>query len=189
MESEFCLGDGVEHLQADKAGRLWVGYCDEGVYGNFGWGNHPMGWAGLASFDSFGNHLWDFIPPGGFDVISDCYALNVSDDAVWACYYTDFPIVRVDSNGKAAGWTTPLRGPSAISVSGNLVLAFGGYREHRSNCSLLHLGEGTAEVMAQVRLMLPDGVDLEECKVIGRGSMLHVISDDYWLTFRVPDRV
>jgi ribA/ribD-fused uncharacterized protein len=27
--------------------------------------------------------------------ISDCYALNVTDTHVWACYYTDWPVVRI----------------------------------------------------------------------------------------------
>ena len=37
LKSEFCLGDGIEHMQTDTSGRIWVGYFDEGVFGNFGW--------------------------------------------------------------------------------------------------------------------------------------------------------
>ena len=30
---QFCLGDGIKHLQADTISTLWVGYSDEGIYG------------------------------------------------------------------------------------------------------------------------------------------------------------
>ena len=32
----FCIGDGVAHVQVSEAGAIWVGYTDEGVYGNSG---------------------------------------------------------------------------------------------------------------------------------------------------------
>ena len=188
IESDFCLGDGIEHLQADGRGQLWVGYCDEGVYGNFGWGNRPMGWAGLATFEGSGNHLWDFRPPGGFDAISDCYALNVSDDAAWACYYTGFPIVRVGSKLNTTGWRTNLSGPTALGVSGHMAMSYGGYQGHETDCSLLCLGDGLARELARVRLLLPEEADLGKCTVIGRGPMLHAFSDTHWYTFRVPER-
>jgi len=34
---EFLLGDGINHIQTDAEGRIWVGYFDEGIFGNFGW--------------------------------------------------------------------------------------------------------------------------------------------------------
>jgi hypothetical protein len=30
----FCLGDGIERIGVDGAGTIWVGYFDEGVFGN-----------------------------------------------------------------------------------------------------------------------------------------------------------
>ena len=32
FRTAFPVGDGVEHLLADGAGRLWVGYFDEGIF-------------------------------------------------------------------------------------------------------------------------------------------------------------
>jgi hypothetical protein len=79
QEQEFLLGDGISHVQADNKGNIWVGYFDEGVYGNFGWqyADGPFGVAGLSCFSQSGQKMWDFEPPEGFDSISDCYALNV----------------------------------------------------------------------------------------------------------------
>jgi len=40
------LGDGIGHVLATDSGKIWVGYFDEGVYGNYGWGNprpEPIG--------------------------------------------------------------------------------------------------------------------------------------------------
>ena len=34
--SEHVLGDGIGHALADSAGQVWVGYFDEGIYGNYG---------------------------------------------------------------------------------------------------------------------------------------------------------
>src|ERR1700761_2145702 len=35
--SRILLGDGIENVFVDTLGRIWVGYFDEGVFGNFGW--------------------------------------------------------------------------------------------------------------------------------------------------------
>ena len=35
--SEHVLGDGIGHVLATSTGQVWVGYFDEGIYGNYGW--------------------------------------------------------------------------------------------------------------------------------------------------------
>jgi hypothetical protein len=195
FDAQFCLGDGIEHFQVDKQGQLWVGYSDEGVYGNFGWGGYggdkvpqdiPIGAFGLVCFDSTGKKLWEYRAPNGFDPISDCYSLNVADDKVWLCYYTGFPIARIDSDRSIAAWPSDLSGPTQLAVSGNAVLAFGGYEGHRTDCSLVKLEEGSASSQTLVKLVLPHGVDLAKCTVLGRGPLLHVLSDHEWFSFCIP---
>jgi len=189
LAAEFCLGDGIEHVQADKAGRLWVGYFDEGIFGNFGWGSGegatPLGVAGLVCYDMRGKKLWEFQPPPGFEDVADCYALNVAEEAVWACYYTDFPIVLVDSLGHTKAWTTDLSGPRELAVSGDSVLVYGGYGK-KQECNLLRLRDGRAEHVAQVTLRLPHSLDPNAGKVIGRGNLLHLFTSDEWYVFSVP---
>ena len=96
----FLLGDGINHIQTDAEGRIWVGYFDEGIFGNFGWqhAGGPFGAAGLSCFAKSGQKIWDYEPPEGFDPIADCYALNVSSSGVWSHYYSDFPIAHINSD-------------------------------------------------------------------------------------------
>lgn len=190
LEVDFCLGDGIEHVQADRAGRLWVGYFDEGIFGNFGWESTgeaiPLGVAGLVCYHACGRKLWEFQPPEQFEHIADCYALNVTEEAVWGCYYVDFPIVRIDSQNRTKAWTTSLRGPRQLAVSGDAVLAYGGYREKEQDCELLRLRDGKAEHVSRVVLHLPHSFDPKLTEVIGRGPFLHVFTSDEWYVFRVP---
>jgi hypothetical protein len=187
---EFCLGDGIQHVQIDRLGRIWVGYFDEGVFGNFGWGisgaSQPLGAAGLVCYDQYGRATWEYSPSDGLEYIADCYALNVAEEYVWACYYTDFPIIRIDPQGRVDGWRTDLSGPRELAVEGTSVLSFGGYSGHRTDCVLLRLGKDRAEVRADVKLRLPDSVDLDKAYVKGRGAMLHVVDNHTLFTFRVP---
>ena len=107
---EFLLGDGIEDVQTTADGRIWVSYFDEGVFGNFGWGEPggpaPIGSSGLVRW------LSDRRSTGPQSSArprrdADCYALNVASDAVWACYYTEFPLVRIAGDDSIASWTTP----------------------------------------------------------------------------------
>jgi hypothetical protein len=36
------FGDDIAHVQATDTGEIWVGYFDEGVYGNYGWGSSRL---------------------------------------------------------------------------------------------------------------------------------------------------
>ncbi|MER0485151.1 hypothetical protein ABR737_43700 [Streptomyces sp. Edi2] len=72
--SSFSVGDAIEHLLVDESGHIWVGHFDE----------NP---AGIRRWSATGRLAWtsDGAPiPGLFD----CYALNVSGTAAWACPYT-----------------------------------------------------------------------------------------------------
>lgn len=93
IRRQFVLGDGINGVQTTTDGMIWVSYFDEGVCGNLGW-DKPIGAAGLVCFDSTGQIAWEFQPPAGVDVITDCYAFNVAKDSVWACYYTRIPCCK-----------------------------------------------------------------------------------------------
>lgn len=185
QQRKFFLGDGIEHVQTDGNGNIWVGYSDEGVYGNFGWqsADARVGVAGLSCFSRRGQKMWDFQPPEGCDHISDCYALNVTNNGAWACYYTDFPIVFIDSDWRIRAWRTEITGGRALAVDRGKVLVYGGYREQRTRCSLLDLEGSSAQTVADVSLALPYHVDISSATVLGRGGDLHVFDDDTWYRF------
>jgi hypothetical protein len=117
------LGDAIEHIQITSKGHIWVGYFDEGVYGG------GIGQSGLICFDAEGNAVFrysDFATEHKLPCIDDCYALNVCDDAVWVCYYSDFPLVclrnfQIDRVWKELGATR------AFAVRGQRLVRFPAY--------------------------------------------------------------
>ena len=108
--SEHVLGDGIGHVLATSTGQVWAGYFDEGIYGNYGWGRaegaEPVGAYGIVRFSPDLEPAWHYpkyTEIGPWDAISDCYALNVDDTSTWACYYSDFPVVRI-RDSTVTGW-------------------------------------------------------------------------------------
>ncbi|MFC0505005.1 hypothetical protein [Micromonospora costi] len=186
VEATATLGDGIEHVFTTTSGQVWVGYFDEGVYGNYGWGDAdaapPMGHRGLVRFSPDLEPAWMF--PSHVDnewgAISDCYALNVTDDAVWTCYYTDFPIVQVH-DGAVSGWHNQVGGAKALAVHGTRVGLLGGYGPDRDRFVVGELAGEAMQVVGEYRLVLPGGTPLPaEVTAVGRGSVLHVITADRW---------
>jgi hypothetical protein len=116
--SEHVLGDGIAHVLATSTGQVWVGYFDEGIYGNYGWGradsHEPVGAYGIVRFSPGLEPVWHYpkyTEVGPWDAVSDCYALNVDDTCTWACYYSDFPVVRI-RDGTVTGWHNDIRAPA-----------------------------------------------------------------------------
>lgn len=183
---EFLLGDGINHIQTDAEGRIWVGYFDEGIFGNFGWqyAGRPFGAAGLSCFAKSGQKVWDYEPPEGFDHIADCYALNVSGSGVWSHYYSDFPIALINSDWHVRCWNTELSGGRTFAVGDDKVLVYGSYDRHTA-CNLLSLDDRDAKLVAEVSLVLPREIDLPKDTVIGRGKGLHVFLGDDWYVFSI----
>jgi len=130
----MVFGDGIEDVQVGLDQRIWVSYFDEGVFGNYGWPSPPMGADGLLCFDMDGQIAWRFHAPGGFDSMADCYALNVTNDAAWVYYYTDFPVIQVTIDGTVRGWENEVAGARALVVDRLRVLLWGGYGEERNRC-------------------------------------------------------
>lgn len=94
--SAFTLGDGIEQMQIDETDTIWVGYFDEGIFGNFGW-EEPIGSDGVIAFDKSGEKLWG---ARKFSII-DSYALNVTSSThVQFYYYDDFKIVTLNEKKK-----------------------------------------------------------------------------------------
>lgn len=123
LRDTINLGDAIEDVQTTSSGQIWVGYFDEGVYGG------GIGQSGLVCFDAHGSAVFrysDFVTEYNLPYIDDCYALNVCDDAVWVCYYSDFPLVclrdfRMDRVWEKFGAT------KAFAVRGQQFVRFPAY--------------------------------------------------------------
>ncbi|OLF07059.1 hypothetical protein BU204_35890 [Actinophytocola xanthii] len=191
--AEHTLGDGIEHVQTTRRGETWVGYFDEGVYGNFGWGepgsDPPLGACGLARFSAALTQEWRFSEDaaGAWGGISDCYALNVDGDTAWACYYMDFPIVRIQ-NDTVTGWHNGIEGARTLAVAGSRIALFGGYGPDHDRLVVGVLDGDRFHPTGEYRVVQPDGRTLpSSADVAGRGEGLHVLLDDTWLRLDVED--
>lgn len=124
----FCLGDGIGHLYTTWDGKIWTGYFDEGIFGNYGW-DDPIGKAGLICWDAFGQMIEAYEQPANH-FIEDCYALNVARDGeVWFYFYSDFQIGRRKS-GETEYFIPNINGSTAFAIHENLLLFNGGYIGH-----------------------------------------------------------
>ncbi|MDZ5711006.1 hypothetical protein [Jeotgalibacillus haloalkalitolerans] len=81
---EFVLGTGLSALSIDDEDTIWVGYHEEGVFGNHGWDHNPVGSAGLVAFSKDGQIRWE---ARKYDVF-ECKALNVQDASDVYFHYT-----------------------------------------------------------------------------------------------------
>lgn len=183
------LGDGIEHLKIDAADRVWVGWFDEGVFGNDTWRVAGMEWApsssGMAAFDPAGNLLRH----ATLQTVADCYSLNVVGVEAWTCTYADFPLWRMEPDGTETTWSTELSGVRAIAVNYPYVMAAGGYKDDRDRLVLLRLEGSLAKPVGEWRL--PWGVvDFRQAWLLdGRGEDVHVVSKGRWLKWNVRELV
>ena len=192
--AERVLGDGIGHVLAASDGQVWVGYFDEGIYGNYGWGqpgaDEPVGASGIVQFSPGLEPVWRYpryTEIGPWDAISDCYALNVDERCVWTCYDSDFPVVRIRDDA-VAGWHNDITGASALAVAGSRVALFGGYGPDHDRLAVAELGAGRAQPAGQYRVVLPGGEPLSAgIQVIGRGSRLHFLTGASWYQLDMDD--
>ena len=177
----ILFGDGIEHVQVDEDGKAWVGYFDEGIFGD-----HSIGSSGLNRFDlRTGLVDWSFAPPPGADWIADCYALNVANDAVWVSYYPHFDLIRIDRAGSAMRWATSWSGARALATDGQSVLFVGTYREPIA-ASVQHLSDGTLTDARRVVLDRSDG-RLPGGQLMARGDKVYAADGARWFAASIGE--
>jgi hypothetical protein len=192
--SEHVLGEGIGHVLAASTGEVWAGYFDEGIYGNYGWGRpdtqEPIGAYGIVRFSPGLEPAWHYpkyTEVGLWDAVSDCYALNVDDTGAWACYYSDFPVVRI-CDSAVTGWHNDVKSASALAVAGSRAELFGGYGPDYDRLALTELGADRAQPAGEYRVVLPGGEPIPAgTQIIGRGSRLHFLTGTGWYQLGMDD--
>ncbi len=163
LERNGTLGDGIEDVQVSASGRILVSYFDEGVSGANGWSPYtipPIGRAGLVEFSAMLTPIWRYAPPRGLAPIADCYAMNVVGESVWATYYVDFPVVRVDERLSVTAWRNDIRGASGLLVRRDRVGLVGGREPYDDRLAIAVIDGRRLRVELEARLTLPDGAEL-----------------------------
>ncbi|MES1201133.1 MAG: hypothetical protein ABUS57_06755 [Pseudomonadota bacterium] len=180
------LGDGINHIKIDDRQRIWVGWFDEGVFGNDHWRVPGLKYApsayGIAAFDDHGT----LVAHASLPSIADCYALNAFGREVWSCTYTEFPLWRMTDQAEST-WQTSLTGVSAIAVNFPHVVAVGGYGGDRDRVVLLKLEGASARKVDEWRMPLLARDSLS--RIDGRGDEVHAVCDGRWHRWRVRDFV
>ena len=174
----FCLGDGIQDVRVDPGGSIWVSYFDEGIFGNYGWGESgrpPLGVAGVAKFDASGNRLDGYdAEAAGTEAICDAYAINLAAaDDLWVYFYTDFPIVRWHQRAYRR-WAFGQGGATAFAVRGDRIALFG--RDHSLRILALE-PDGQTRLVREARVTMdahPAGPGTLAC---GVGEVLYLVGD------------
>ena len=161
-------------MQTTTDGQIWVSYFDEGIFGDTTFGH-----TGLACFGTDDGLLFDFnrIAQG---LIADCYAFNaLSNDEVWLCPYTDFPVVKIKSSQISKKWdNNPVHGSDAFAVWKDRVLFSGGYRDKGKLfiVSLYRL-DGSQLLKEECHAVDKNGSKINLKSAFGRGSRLYLETD------------
>ncbi|WP_107483540.1 hypothetical protein [Streptomyces humi] len=173
--SSFSVGDAIERLLVDEAGHVWVGHFDENPVGIRRWSA-----TGRLVWTSDGARI-----PGLFD----CYALNVSGTAAWACPYTDFPLVEIRPDRPVRVWANRIRGACAVAVHGGRVAFYGGYGKEGNRLAHGELTETSVRPTDVGLLTLPEGPVSGRRRVVARGSRIYVQPEPFtmWGVFDLSD--
>ncbi|WP_406864024.1 hypothetical protein ABZO31_27765 [Streptomyces sp. HUAS MG47] len=159
----FRVGDAIEHLLVDESGALWVGYFDEGIFGD------PLSAPGLRRWSVHGEALWTYDWRANGE-ISDCYALNVHGTDAWACTYHLFALLEVRSGpGTTAAHRNTIRGATALAVHGDRIAFL-----DRALLRTAELTDGEARPLITSGLTRPDGSPVGRRRVVSRGPRIYV---------------
>ena len=123
---QFCFGDGIEDCIVRSDNSIITSYFDEGIFGNYGWGN-PIGSSGLIVWSSDGKIAWE-----NKRSIYDCYAINIDENEnLWYYYYDKFELIRTDLKSEMS-YLPGISGADrfAISADGRSAVFDGGYNKH-----------------------------------------------------------
>lgn len=175
--ASFHCGDGIEHLQIDPDDAIWIGYFDEGVYGET-----ELAQQGLVRMSLEGELI-----AGAKALIDDCYALNVGRGAVWASWYSSFMIVRLDPDLAMHRLQKPADlAVGALAMSEHHCLVRHAYEPDRFSLFDIH-GEAlinrrylTGKDLFQVELDRDDLLAM-------RNDRVHLIAAGEWQTLSVAD--
>lgn len=153
---DFIAGDGIQDVKVDSKGNIWTSYFDEGIFGDC-----PIGVQGLVCWNKDGKKIWEFEPTNGLDYIADCYAMNIdSDDNTWFYYYTEFPLVKLNSSKQIEFWETKLRGSSSLNISKNMILMTEGYSG--DNFILFEIKGKKLKTIKRINFQCREGIELKK---------------------------
>lgn len=186
IEHAFVIGDCVDAMKTTAAGQIWVGYGDEGVFGN----NHFGEESGLARWNSLGEREWAFTQPDGEQIKWDWVsAINVCDGDIWVggrvCVGQDDNV-----SARPGRSTRPYYSVfSAVDGQWTALVGSGGWRNQ--DLIFLNHPEMAPDALEGPILVKPPGHGLlpTDALVDVRGDTIHYLVDNAWFSIDVPTLV
>lgn len=171
VTASFRAGGAADFVQCNEVGQVVIGHGDEGGDGE-----------GLACFSSEGRSVFKYYYPGDedapdYDGLASwcCYALNVTDEAIWTQYYAQMLVTKIGSDGNVSRWRPLRRGARALAVAGNCIGLVGRYNQYVSTLFVYRLDDPPKSKVVAITKLLCDGVPVtSQDEVIGRGDTLHI---------------
>jgi hypothetical protein len=168
------VGDGIGHVAATTSGNIWVGYFDEGVFGNFGWGGPGPQPIGAHGINCFAPDLELITHASGIYDISDCYAMTTTGDSVLACCYTDWDVLKIAPDGTETRWSNDqVSGARAIAVVDETVALIGSY-DAPNRCVVGRLGGDVFRVSAVTSLTVNGSQLPSDARIVTCGNQIAV---------------
>ena len=168
----FHAGDGIQDVQVTEAGQIWIGFSDEGVFGDL-----ELGQSGVVCLDEEGHPIFKYdaiAAQNGLLFMDDCYAINVAaHNEVWFYYYSDFPLVRLINRRFDCQWRNiPVTGSHGFAATKEQALFAGSY--HKRDWLFL-VSLDTMEVKA-LQPVDSNGKPIAFEAAFGRGSRLYLVT-------------
>ncbi|MFC5889251.1 hypothetical protein [Kitasatospora aburaviensis] len=170
---EFTLGEDVQALVTDQAGRIWIAYGEEGVYGH-----HPASQDGLQGMDSAGRSVWRPRRAELPDHPQDGIAAATEGRAVWLAWLAEEKgsfLTRVDPfDGTSSTVPLPVRLPTGFAIAGDRAV----FLRHPGELVRCRRVDGAWKEMRRERLDLPG--ELDGSRAFGRSGVLWFRMGNGW---------
>lgn len=189
-----CLGDGIGPSSVTASGATWVGYFDEGVFGNFGWGDGggstPIGQPGWNRFDPALQLTWSHPDPEEGE-IADCYALTTTGEECLVCPYTDWPILRASGgSGRFERFASDVGGAHAMLAFGPQLALISGYSDERDRIVVGTIGHKRLQWSPIRGQLLLEGQPWNaRSPLFGRDGVLHTVFEGSWYSVELGEMI
>ncbi|MFS0687997.1 hypothetical protein AB1K89_01950 [Sporosarcina sp. 179-K 8C2 HS] len=171
----FCLGDGIKHVYVDGNQKIWTGYFDEGVHGNYGW-KEPIGSSGLVGWNASGQKI-DSLEEDREYFIFECLALNGDTEGrIWFFFSIDSKI-GVRQERRTRYYSPEGMGFQSFAVNGDKIVAYEDRWGRRSLFELQRKGD-EFKVVHDIELIKLDGTPVKPQLVNNRESKLLFLDGD-----------
>lgn len=186
----FYAGEGIVDVQVNETGQIWISFLDQGCFCG-----RTVIKPGLVCLDETGKLVFHYTRKSDQieEMITDCYAMNVTSTSdIWIYYYTEFPLVQISNFQIHRRWfPMPIKGSHAFAVNkdyhalfdgdyGDYALFAGGYvadtgADKDGSLLLVSLDTMTFEELIPVD---KSGKAMKSFQAFGRGSRLFLYTDD-----------